>query len=700
MVSPSNKLAIWCSPRLSRATQAGWLLFALFALSLALPGISSYIQLLETVCDDRECATGQLTAEDALTVVASGRTLGERAQLEIIIFLFMDALLFVMAAFLIWRKPGDWVAVLGAFVILALATGSLAEAMSRSVPELRFSAQLIQLVQVTGLLPFFCLIPDGRFQPRWMGRVALAYVLAGALFILNPNVGAAKWIAFGLLTVLVIVINLLYRYRSLPSLPEQEQIVWALAGIALAVGAQLIGTPLRFLPLPAVPIHIFPPPVIGMVSVVGLLLGVGAFTCLAVALLSDELFQVDIVLNRALVYGILTLFVVGVYVLVVGYLSLVFQAGGNAWFSLVATGLAAVLFQPIRERVQLFVNRLLYGERDAPYQVLARLGQRLEAAFDPSNILPTIAQTVRDSLRLPYVAIALQQDGHTEVVAETGTSLTELVRFPLTYHGAIVGHLLVSPRQGDTSLSPADRSLLAALAQQASLAAHSVCLFNDLQQTTSDLQHSRGRLVLAREEERRRLRRDLHDDLAPMLAGLSLTAGTVVDLIITDPAKATQLAHELETSIRDAVGGIRRLVYDLRPPVLDEWGLLAAIRDRANQYSTGNLRVLVEAPEALPPLPAAVEVAAYRIVQEALMNVVRHARARTCLIQISLDAALHIEVADDGVGLPDTPPPGVGLRSMRERADELGGTCEIGRSANSGMQIRVELPVESDGGSR
>jgi DNA-binding NarL/FixJ family response regulator len=148
-----------------------------------------------------------------------------------------------------------------------------------------------------------------------------------------------------------------------------------------------------------------------------------------------------------------------------------------------------------------------------------------------------------------------------------------------------------------------------------------------------DLQQSRERLALTREEERRRLRRDLHDDLAPSLAALALGVSTAADLVAADPTAATSLLRQLEVATRATVGEVRRLVYDLRPPALDELGLLEAIRDRARQWSGHGLAITVEGPDDLPPLPAAVEVAAYRIIQEAVMNVVRHAGARHCTVR-------------------------------------------------------------------
>jgi len=672
-----------------RAAQAGWLLFTLLAISLALPGIALYRQLLQTVCTGTDCLMGQLgPAETQGTLGSLGASLPEYARLAIVAYLLTHSLTVLTAAALIWRKSSQWAAVFGAFTLSAAATGTLVQVTARAVPLLELPAQLIHFLLLVALLPFFALIPDGRFRPTWLRWMALAIVPAAALVAFDVA-GAAVGNALNVVTALLILGSLIYRYRLLPASSQREQVAWALAAAILLAGAPWLGIPSWPLSLESVPTGFF------AVKVFGTFLFVGALTCLAVAFLSDELFRVEVVLNRALVYSLLSLFVVAGYVLVVGYLSLIFQSSGSLWLSLVATGLVAVLFQPVRQRVQRFVNHLLYGERAEPYEVIARLGQRLEATFAPEAILPTIAQVVQESLQLPYVAIALEQNGGSEVAAAAGTPVGEPVSFPLTYQGAPVGRLLVTPRRGDAGLDAADRALLTDLAQQAGIAVHSVRLTAELQQMAGKLQRSRERLVLALEEERRRLRRDLHDDLAPTLVGLSLRAGTIGDLIETDPAKAQMLADDLDSAIRAAVGNIRRLVYDLRPPALDDLGLLAAIRGRAHEYSNGQeLQVEVAAPDKLPPLPAAVEVAAYRIVQEGLANVVKHAQAHTCHLGVRLADGLIIEIVDDGIGLPETPNVGVGLRSIRERAEELGGTCQIRHGPGKGTQIVVCLPVE------
>jgi signal transduction histidine kinase len=381
----------------------------------------------------------------------------------------------------------------------------------------------------------------------------------------------------------------------------------------------------------------------------------------------------------------------------------------------------------LRERLQRAINRLMYGERDTPYTVISRLGQRLEVTLAPEAILSIIVETVAQALKLPYAAIslksiaatnsvlaseaemqvsALKQDEEFAIaasyVAKTGgVSLTDaqlprpetLLHLPLLYQSEQVGELLLAPRARGESFTPADRRLLDDLARQVGIAAHAV-------QLTAALQQSRERLVTAREEERRRLRRDLHDGLGPTLAALNLQAGAVRTLIPQDPAEATVLVTEWRTTLRAVIADIRRLVYDLRPPALDELGLIGAIREQSAQYSTqagtNGVLMVVEMPDRLPPLPAAVEVAAYRIALEALTNVARHAQARTCHVRLWLDDALRLEVTDDGIGLSEEHRAGVGMLSMRERAEELGGSCRIEPALPRGTRVYARLPLPKE----
>jgi signal transduction histidine kinase len=270
-----------------------------------------------------------------------------------------------------------------------------------------------------------------------------------------------------------------------------------------------------------------------------------------------------------------------------------------------------------------------------------------------------------------------------------------LIHLPLNYQSEQVGELLLAPRAAGESFSVADMNLLNIIAQQAGVAAHTVRLTEELQQLNVDLQQSRERLVTAQEEERRRLRRDLHDGVGPTLASLSQRLDTVADLVGRDPEASVQLLKELKGQVKSTVAEIRRLVYALRPPVLDEFGLVSAIREHVASYMGPNgLQITFDVTEAMPPLPAAVEVAAYRIVLEAFTNVIRHAEASQCTIKIKLDGnSLLLEVSDDGKGLLTKTHSGIGFTSMQERASELGGEYVIENISAGGTRISARLPI-------
>jgi len=342
----------------------------------------------------------------------------------------------------------------------------------------------------------------------------------------------------------------------------------------------------------------------------------------------------------------------------------------------------------------------MFGERDNPYAVLSRLGRRLEAALAPEAVLPTIVETVAHALKLPAVAIAIKEDDRLTAGVEYGISVGAQITWPLVYQSELVGELRVSPRAPNEPLSEADKRLLADIAHQTGIAVHATRL-------TADLQRSRARLVTAREEERRRMRRDLHDGIGPTLAGMTLQVGAIRNLLTTDTAAADRMLSELGREIESAVGDIRRLVYALRPPALDELGLVAALRAHAAHYQLQGsgeeaasdepkLLVTIEAPPDLQPLPAAVEVAAYRIACEAITNAARHADARTCHVTLALDTALRVEIRDDGIGLAPERRVGIGLVSMRERAEELGGTCMIASAPGEGVRILAILPLTKE----
>jgi signal transduction histidine kinase len=419
------------------------------------------------------------------------------------------------------------------------------------------------------------------------------------------------------------------------------------------------------------------------------------------AVLRYRLWDIDLLINRTLVYGLLTLSVLGLYILVVVGLGTVFSALGNLFLSLLATGLVAVLFQPLHQRLQRAINHLMFGERNEPYRVLSRLGQRLEEMLPAESFLPTIVETVAHALKLPYVAILWKPEPgllgaeSPRLAAALGTSNLSgaETRVPLVHQGEQVGELVLAPRQRGEELTPADLRLVRDLAPQIGIAVHAARLTSDLQRLTADLQRSRERLVAAREEERRRLRRDLHDGLGPQLSSQALMLSAIKKQLRQDPDTAEQLVNDAIAHAQEAITDIRRLVYARRPPALDDLGLLAALQEQINQYHASGIVLTLEAPERLPLLPAAIEIACYRIVQEALTNVVRHAHATAATIELRVQEDLVVEVRDNGQGLPPVVYSGVGLRSMRERAEELGGTCLIETRASRGTRVRARLPL-------
>lgn len=609
----------------------------------------------------------------------------------------------LMATFVLMRRPRDpaarlfflsWSWIVAA-LITALAGLQIADFaaptaftlywLSMGGAHLFASAVFLHLVLVWPR-------PHPAVVRRWW-LIPLVYVgaivIGGAALLVskisNPDsltwmgtwepIGGTIELVAGVLAIVALVTSY---YHSPRGSRDRVQIQWVLFGLAFTFALGLL--------LGALPLFLSGQPMLDRnpLALVGLPLPL----CVAVAVLRYRLFDIDLLINRTLVYGVLSGIIVVLYVGGVGYASALFQVRDNLGISLLATAAVAMLFQPLRARLQRLVNQLMYGERDEPYAVLSRLGQRLEAAVAPSALLPAVVETVATALKLPYAAIALQSGPASEVAASMGHPAGELLRWPLVHQGETIGDLLVSARRPGEGLSAADRLLLADIARQASGAAYAVRL-------NADLQRSRESLVAAREEERRRLRRDLHDGLGPRLAGLALRIDTVRNRLANDP-RADPLLDGLQEQTEAAITDVRRLVEGLRPPVLDQLGLLSALHEHTSSLRHNGLQVTLEAPDCLPPLPAAVEVAAYRIATEALTNVLRHARAHLCRVRIALDGALELAIVDDGIGLPVDYRAGVGLVSMRERAAELGGTCTIERTVPAGTSVLARLPLPTE----
>ena len=341
--------------------------------------------------------------------------------------------------------------------------------------------------------------------------------------------------------------------------------------------------------------------------------------------------------------------------------------------------------KPVWNWAQPRVHHLVYALDDPQLEIIGQMSDSLASTSPEESMLSTIAETIARTVKLPYVQLETA-DGTTATYG-TLRNGSDLTHIEITYREEVVGWLDATSRLPKVPLSSSEYALLNSLARQVGITLHAA-------QMSEALQASREQLVTTREEERRRIRRDLHDGLGPTLASLRMQLGALRRIVRNDPAAAEQLIDELRHDVSAATADIRRLVYELRPPMLDDLGLIAAIKNF--KLADAPLQLDVIAPEPMPRLPAAVEVAVYRIAGEAIHNVVKHAQATTCVVEIQVETGqLILSVTDDGHFLPDGHTAGVGLHSMYERAAELGGTFSIQPATAGGTHIVVHLPLES-----
>jgi signal transduction histidine kinase len=548
---------------------------------------------------------------------------------------------------------GAWLWAPGYTAIAVLLPVMLPDGRPSSRPALWFNGTAVAAIAVTwALTPY-----DGPEYPEGLhgatnpvGVAATGEPVVAAL--LGVLLLAAVIVGFG---------SLVIRWRQAADL-ERQQLKWVFVGYA---GTIVLFAVARLLPA-------------GTGAVAGLAM-LPLPIAIGIAVMRYGLWDVDIVISRGLVYAALSTLVIGLYAATIWLAG--DRLGTTTGAPILATTAVALAALPLRSWLQRHVNRLVHGDVEEPYAVLARLGTRLAAATTPDDlserVLPSVVEQVARSLRAQQATIVLR-DGQVTSYGE-GTGIAMSVE--LEYAGERFGRLTVTR---STEFDGHEVRALDRLAAQAAVAAHTVLL-------AREAQRAREAVVVAREEERRRLRRDLHDGVGPSLAALALHVETARDIAADDPEAARSLLDRLVPRLNAAVADVRALVHELRPPMLDELGLAAAVRELGERLSTGTTRVRVSADE-IAGLPAAVEVAAYHIAGEATGNAVRHAGADTVAVRLrDADGCVCIEVADDGCGLPDQVRPGVGTSSMRERAEELGGQLRID-SGPAGTTLTALLP--------
>ena len=537
------------------------------------------------------------------------------------------------------------------------------------------------------------LLPDGRLPGRrWRSALVLlvinglGFATLGVVFDFSSAVGIGGYLAYP-------------EIHSWPSWPMAVISGMILGSYVLALAALLVrfhrgGERIRR-QLSWVLLALL---VVVVVGALDPLLPDSIFTILPIALvplsimvavLRYQLFDIRLVLSRSVLYVLVTSGVIGAYVAIVALFSEVLPTQAGLGPSLLATLAIAVAFNPVRIWLQRLVERAIYGARRDPAEAVAAVGARLgDVGAAEGAGLHGVLQALAQVMRFPWAAVVV----HGVEIASCGDPPAARHATPLRQGGDVLGELVIGLRPGESRLDPNDARVIDLVAAPIAAAVHAAAL-------AEQLRSSREQVIAAREEERRRLRRDLHDGLGPVLTGIVLNAEAALRLLPSDPSRSAELLVELRTQGTAALDDIRRLVYDMRPPALDSLGLVEALREQAavlgRRENSAPLDVSIEASAGLPELPAAVEVAAYRIVAEALTNVVRHSSASAAVVRLSVHSGmLAIAVHDDGSNVGAGWQPGVGLTSIRERAAELGGRCRIEHDRTGG-RVDVELPIGS-----
>lgn len=609
---------------------------------------------------------------------------------------------YVVFSVLLMRKPDDQ-----SIIALAIASsglfGSIAWLFGFQITDFlvgdtfwlyRFSTEVVYLLSAVGVLHFALVFPTPLpivHNRGWLlvGIYVVTYGLYGYLVwnarqttenpvqlmasVVDANT-TVPTLCYGL-SLLCIILN----YRIIKEESQRQKIRIVFFTISLVLGLSLI---LRGLPWLVNSETLVTSNEMG---IIGLIVPVAV----VFAIQRHRLWNIDPIINRTLVYFSLSAVIVGLYIILVEITGNVLQTGLSLPSSILATGSVTIMFQPIRRGVQRTVDRVMYGQRDDPVIVFQRLAQQMESSTLPTNILPNLAQTIAQTLKIPYVSILLADDtGQMKTAATWGTPSTHTEAIALMYQNDVLGNLVVAQRGAQESFNQQELSLLSSIAAITATTVRAV-------QLSHDLRRSRQRIVTAREEERRRIRRNLHDGLGPQLASQTLGLEAISQLMLVNPEKAQALLEALKSQAQEAILDVRRLVYDLRPPALDDLGLVGALRQTANRYETELLRFSFEIANNLPDLPAAVETAIYRVAQEAMTNVVRHAHATVCNVHLYCEEnQLVIDVRDNGQGLNSEAQSGVGLQSMLERAAELNGTCVIDPLPDGGTRVRAQFPLE------
>lgn len=629
-----------------------------------------------------------------------------------------DAVIYGTVAYVLLRRvrhPVAWIVAMtgvgGGIAALGMQWLSF-QASNPELPPLALLGSAIGWGWIPGTLSLVVIVPwlvrDDRVP--WFGRAAIGagILVTGTLMLtqltdpwpypdgdpFTPLAIRSEWWAgfvmdaYPPLMTAVVVLGLLAAadtYRRWTILPTDRRrgLGW------LTVGAVLLSV--SFVPVAA--INSFGADMSSLFTPLTHLASQAFFpAAILVVVLGQRLWGIDLVVSRALVWGLLSATVVAAYVAIVTVTTRLLSIQDDV-LQVVAAAIVAAGFQPAKVWIQRRVDALVHGESREPMHLVRRVGGGFDRA-DPGDVLDDVATSIRTSLRLRSVNI-VADDGRcvasSSVEADRSAPTSDEHRrsMPLVLYQRDIGHLEVEPRTGERL----DGRTLELLSSLLPLVAATV----QLTETTTALADSRRRLAVARDADRRRLRRELHDGLGPALAGTALALRAGGNLMSSDPEQVTVLVGRSADELDRLVEQVRAMSRGLLPPTLDEDGLVPALQELAEVHSTAGVDIRLRA-SVHPVLFAEDATAVYAVVAEAVRNVVRHSEATQCRIELDMRRVggrteLVVCIADDGIGIDDTSTAGVGLTSMREWAGELGGEVTVTRADPIGTMVTVVVPV-------
>jgi signal transduction histidine kinase len=666
-----------------------------------------------------------LLAGAGLWAVALGRPTGSFVENAVYVVIFES--IAVVGALVVSRQPGNAFG----WVFLSLAAGAALAFFGSEYGHYSFAVRSTPLpgavpaawfgswtwTAVFVLPPFVLLLfPDGRLPSRrWRpvaGFAGLVAAVLGFFSILAPRqiapsvpnptgVDALRGVgdpffaaAYPLILLLALVSasSLIVRFRRAQG-AQRQQIKWFAFAAAFMATEFMVSAVLREV------LHLrlgWPGTVFDALAYLSLPVGAG------IAILRYRLFDIDVVISRTVLYGLLAAIVTALYLAIVVGIGALVGSQGSLPLSILATAVIALGFHPLRERARRLANRMVYGKRATPYEVLSEFGERLAGSYSADDALPRLARVVGQGVGATRATVWLHLGRELAPAAtwglgqgsQRGIPLDEdrIPEFPdddrafeVRHQGELLGALTVvmPPRQ---ALTPTGEKLLQDLAAQAGLVLRNVRLIEELRA-------SRQRIVAAQDEERRRLERNIHDGAQQQLVALAVKLRLVETLAAKDPDRAAAMAAQAKAEVQDALENMRDLARGIYPPLLADKGLAAALDAQARKAA---LPVTVSA-DGVDRLPQDVEAGVYFCVLEALQNIAKYAEASSATVRLGTeDGHLAFEVADDGRGFdPATTPRGSGLQNMADRLEALGGSIEIRSAPGEGTTVTGRVPVQA-----